>query len=93
VVGLLPFGDDDGGRGVARVGHLFAPGVFLGEGDGGVAALGVEVDVDGHVLGVGEFVVVVVGFVVHLADVHQLEKLEEVLPEHEEDPVVIHSIP
>ena len=76
VVGdALLLGHNDSGRGVARLGHLLASGVFLSERDGGFAALSDEINVEWLVAGVGQLFIVVVGLVVHPADIHQLEKL------------------
>lgn len=48
---------------------------------------------DWNILGVGKFLIVVVGLVIDLADVDDLEILQKVLPKNEEKPVIFLIIP
>ena len=63
------------------------------QGNSGLPSLAGEDGVDRGGFGVGYLFVVVVGPVLDLADVDQLEEVDKLFPEHEENPVVLVLVP
>lgn len=73
--------------------HIDSSCIFLRECYGQIAALAGESSVNGHIPRINEFLIIIIGAIVDFANVDYHKIDEEVLPQHEESPVILLNVP
>ncbi len=73
--------------------HFFSSCIFLSYCDGALPACCRHPWKYCHVLGIHQLLVIVICFIVYLADVHKLEVIKKILPKDKEYSVVLLGIP